>query len=293
VESPVLQDDAVVSVLQEAAAAAAAGKGIGGEGGADDSAAAGVRLIVAARSLALLTMLRGSLRSGAAPPLEVPAAPHAPPDGLRGHLRDPGAAAAALGAPAPLLVKTMADLEIREGSEVALPVEDQDSEGGGDGDPPPPALIPCRVAFEAGVERSVQLTVASRSHGACVSASMLLVETIAANAGEDQRLGIVRAVAPLAGCSAAVDQSHKKWLHVRVRSPFSCLAAVARSPPAHLIPGGGGKGGAAARRRLQDGHWTLAFADEETCAAAKQMVDARAVLLRRACGVALQPMTGA
>lgn len=165
-------------------------------------------------------------------------------------------------------------------------------------------MITCRVAFEAGVERSVKLTVGSRAHGACVSASMLLVETTSGGDG-DTCLGVVRAVAPLAGCSAAIDQSHRKWLHVRVRSPFSCLAAVARSPPhydhqlMHSWVGGGGgggkgkgggKGGAAARRRLQDGHWTLAFADEETCEAAKRMIDTRAANLRRACGVTLHPL---
>lgn len=54
----------------------------------------------------------------------------------------------------------------------------------------------------------------------------------------------------------------------------------------------GGKGVAVARRRLQDGHWTLAFADEETCAAAKKMVDARAVMLRDACSVTAAPLFG-
>ena len=150
--------------------------------------------------------------------------------------------------------------------------------------------------IEAGVERSVKLIVSSRSHGACVSSSVLLVETVAVTArargggsGDDDEtgchtFGIVRAVAPLAGCSAVIDQSHKKWLHVRVRSPFSCLAAVARGGEAW------GKGGVAARRRLQDGHWTLAFADEGMCAAAKRMIDERAAMLRRACGVTLQPL---
>ena len=172
--------------------------------------------------------------------------------------------------------------------------------------------IPCRVAFEAGAERSVKLVVGSRAKDACVSASMLLVETLVGLAATQINssgilgssgasrgvadfdgagvLGVVRAVAPLAGCDAIVDASHKKWLHVRVRSPYSCLSAVARSPA-----GGGGGGeisisdAAAARRRLRDGHWTLAFEDDETCAAAKRMIDERAAMLRRACAVALRP----
>ena len=36
----------------------------------------------------------------------------------------------------------------------------------------------CRY-IEAGIERSVKLIVSSRSHGACVSSSALLVETVA------------------------------------------------------------------------------------------------------------------
>ena len=75
------QDDAVVHMLQEAqlmttaataAAAAEDGGGGSGSGAADEeSAAAGVRLIDSVRSLALLTMLRAALLSGAPPPLDV------------------------------------------------------------------------------------------------------------------------------------------------------------------------------------------------------------------------------
>ena len=136
----------------------------------DDSAAAGVRLIAAVRSLALFTMLRGSLRSGAAPPLEVPHAStsdtpgggggqgrHATVGG--GHLGDFRAVASALGSPAPLPVKTLAELEIREGSEVALPAADRGvgevlartADTTMDSDPADgPVMIPCRVAFEVG-----------------------------------------------------------------------------------------------------------------------------------------------
>ena len=134
----------------------------------DDSAAAGVRLIAAVRSLALFTMLRGSLRSGAAPPLEVPHASTSDTPGGgsgqgkqatggSGHLGDFRAVASALGSPAPLPVKTLAELEIREGSEVALPAPDPGVGGvltrTADTTMDPadvPVMIPCRVAFEAG-----------------------------------------------------------------------------------------------------------------------------------------------
>ena len=274
-ESPVTQDDAVVAALQEAAGAAAGGAD-GGEG--ETSAAAGVRLIDAVRSLSLLTILLGALRSGAAPPVDVTPL-----------LGNPAAAAAALRgpgglSPAPLPVPTAAQLEIREGSEVMLPA-DPAAAAAAARDDPVPALIACRVAFEAGRERAVFLTVAARSHVACVSASMLLAEKAATGDGSTMRetRGIARAVAPIAGCSATVDKAHSKWLHVRVRSPLSCLVAVARSPP-------GAAAAAASRRRLQDGHWTLAFSDEETCAAAKRMIDGSAELLRAACRVTLAPL---
>ena len=274
-ESPVTQDDAVVAALQEAAGAAAGGDD---RDGGETSAAAGVRLIDAVRSLSLLTSLLGALQSGAEPPVDV-----------HPLLGDPAAAAAALRGPRglipePLPVPTAAEIEICEGSEVMLPA-DPPAAAAAARDDPVPALIACRVAFEAGRERAVFLTVAARSHAACVSVSMLLAEEAAPGdaAVAGQTHGIVRAVAPIAGCRATVDEAHSKWLHVRVRSPLSCVVAMARSPP-------GAAAAATLRRRLQDGHWTLAFSDEETCAAAKRMIDGSAELLRAACLVTLAPL---
>ena len=90
---------------------------------------------------------------------------------------------------------------------------------------------------------------------------------------------MVRAAAPLGACAAEVDPKHRKWLHVRVRSPYSCLAAVANDAADET----------AARRRLRRGHWTLAFADPESCARAKEMLDARGERLRDACRRATAP----
>ena len=91
-------------------------------------------------------------------------------------------------------------------------------------------------------------------------------------------------MAPLAGCRTEIDASHRKWLHARVRSPQSCLLAVADANPTDA---------ATARRRLRRGHWTLAFADEAACASAKAMVDARAATLRNACRIAVAPIAEA
>ena len=102
---------------------------------------------------------------------------------------------------------------------------------------------------------------------------------------------MVRAVAPLGACDAFVDPAHAKWLRVRVRSPFSCLAS------ASSLSSAGGSSPAPPeaeakrlRKKLRDGHWTLAFADEATCAAARDALDAGAAVSRAACRAALAPV---
>ena len=263
-ERPTTREDAAVGAIREAAASAA---GNARWGKNDASAAAGVRLIRAARAFALTAMLRDAARSGTPTPTEFP-------DFFLG---DAAATAAATGYPPPLRVRAHVDLEVREGTEVFVPGAE---ERGPDGHP---ARVSCRVAFEAGRERRVFLVVASRVKGACVSSSALLVEPIE-NASSRGNVGVVRAVAPLAGCRTEIDASHRKWLHARVRSPQSCLLAVADGNPTDA---------ATARRRLRRGHWTLAFADEAACASAKAMVDARAATLRNACRVAVAPIAEA
>jgi hypothetical protein len=44
------------------------------------------------------------------------------------------------------------------------------------------------------------------------------------------------------------------------------------------------------RKKLRDGHWTLAFADEAACAAARDAMDAGAAATRAACRAALAPV---
>ena len=266
-ERPTTREDAAVGAIREAAASAA---GNARWGKNDASAAAGVRLIRAARAFALTAMLRDALVEDQ----PVTMTPTEFPDVFLG---DAAATAAATGYPPPLRVRAHGDLEVREGTEVLVPGA---QERGPDGHP---ARVSCRVAFEAGRERRVFLVVASRVKGACVSSSALLVEPIE-NASSRGNVGVVRAVAPLAGCRTEIDASHRKWLHARVRSPQSCLLAVADGNPTDA---------ATARRRLRRGHWTLAFADEAACASAKAMVDARAATLRNACRVAVAPIAEA
>lgn len=198
--------------------------------------------------------------------------------------------------------------EVREG--VLLPLPDDDRG------------LPCRVAFERGKERSVYLSVAvaqldspgaaaqppaaaaqqqqpegsGGGYSGTVTATLLLTEPNPVALGT----GVVRAVAPVAGATPYADRGHGKWLHVRVRSSLNALlteVAAATPPPPGLplVPSAGGPAGAgpgslASARRLQDGHWTLSFPDEEACQVALALVRAHALRLQDVCEEMLAPM---
>ena len=174
-------------------------------------------------------------------------------------------------------------MEIREGAEV----ENSDATE---------LRFACRVAFEAGRERAVSLVLAARARGASagppsLDAAALLLEALPKGANGARDRSVVRAVAPLSACDAFVDPAHAKWLRVRVRSPFSCLARAS-----NLFSAGGSCPESLEaetkrlRKKLRDGHWTLAFADEATCAAAMDAMDAGAAGSRAACRAALAPV---
>ena len=78
---------------------------------------------------------------------------------------------------------------------------------------------------------------------------------------------------------------------VRVRSPFSCLASASSlSSAGGSAPASPEAEAKRLRKKLRDGHWTLAFADEATCAAARDALDAGAAVSRAACRAALAPV---
>lgn len=171
--------------------------------------------------------------------------------------------------------------EVREG--VLLPLPDDDRG------------LPCRVAFERGKERSVYLSVAAAQldspgpaeaglSGAAVTATLLLTEPNPGALGT----GVVRAVAPVAGATPYADRSHGKWLHVRVRSSLNALlgevgSASAAPPPPGLPLASAGPGFLSTARRLQDGHWTLSFPDEDSCQVALALVKAHTLRLQDVC----------
>ena len=186
----------------------------------------------------------------------------------------------------------------------------------------PGGVFTCRVSFERGREKRLQLwcapcavhAVAGQSGPAAAAAKgegnstrtgmLLLTETVPIGMGHAR---IVRSVAPVLGSNAYIDTAHAKWLHVRVRP---CVGALRMCLPGN---GGGGQGGRLSsagpfagggtqlpgqwhephpavreQKRMQDGHWTLAFDTKEQCADALAMIQREAGALRAECGDALE-----
>ena len=260
----------------------------------EESASAAGKLLRASRELALAAMLLDATRGA---PGTRPAFPSDPPARLFGDPADverafafpPDSGFAFLEVP-PISRSSSAAgderwAEIREGVEFG-------------GRAATERRFACRVAFEAGRERAVSLVLAVRKRENAateqrppgLAAAALLLEALpGANDAGDR--SVVRAVAPLGACDAFADPAHAKWLRVRVRSPLSCLASASSlasadgscsaSPEAELKR---------LRKKLRDGHWTLAFADEAACAAARDAMDAGAAATRAACRAALAPV---
>jgi|TARA_B110000977_G_scaffold137814_1_gene175053 hypothetical protein len=296
---PSIRDETVASWIREAASSSdprgADPRGesrASGEPVREESAAAASAVLRASRELALLVMLGDAMdaRHGDnAFPSEPPARVFCDASavdrvvfGVAGSGGDDGTPFALAKAPNAPTGDAHRWMEIREGTEMGFPT----------------VLFPCRVAFEAGRERSVFLVVAARSRPQSkvpgVAAAALLLEALP-NAGDElpgggtvsSSRGVVRAVAPLGACDAFIDPSHKKWLRVRVRSPYSCLAAARKSPGSSE---GSGPNPERLSKKLRDGHWTLAFPDEETCAAASDALENGAKTLRAACRAAMAPV---
>ncbi|CAI5954268.1 unnamed protein product [Closterium sp. NIES-64] len=83
----------------------------------------------------------------------------------------------------------------------------------------PGDAIPCRVAFERGKEKHVLLLVASSAANGWVLLAEPPAGMTAKAAVAEGATGVVRVVAPLAGCQPSLDPKHKRWLHLRIRSP--------------------------------------------------------------------------
>ncbi|XP_068463902.1 protein TRANSPARENT TESTA 9-like isoform X2 [Phaseolus vulgaris] len=114
--------------------------------------------------------------------------------------------------------------------------------------------LPCRIAFERGKELHVYFLAISLG----ISGWLALAEELPLKKSH----GVVRSVAPLAGCNPRIDDNHATWLHLRIRA--SSLPFV---DPAQIKDYGKKK-----TKASVDGRWTLAFRDEETCKSAFLMI---------------------
>ncbi|KAL6560166.1 hypothetical protein OROHE_006404 [Orobanche hederae] len=116
--------------------------------------------------------------------------------------------------------------------------------------------LPCRIAFERGKERHFQfLALSTGSSGWLVLAEELPMK---------RQRGVVRVLAPLAGCNPMIDDKHSRWLHLRIRPssfPFKDTTNYTTTTR-----------GKVKSKALVDGRWTLAFRDEEACKYALSMI---------------------
>ncbi|KAI5415098.1 protein TRANSPARENT TESTA 9 isoform X1 [Lathyrus oleraceus] len=114
--------------------------------------------------------------------------------------------------------------------------------------------VPCRIAFKSGKEHHLCFQAISLG----ISGWLLLAEELPSQKSH----GIVRVVAPLAGCNPRVDDTHSSWLHLRIRSSSLPFQDPAKS----------NDHGRMKTKNLVDGRWTLAFRDEESCKSALGMI---------------------
>lgn len=114
--------------------------------------------------------------------------------------------------------------------------------------------VPCKIAFEMGKVRNFWFLAVS----AGTSGWILVAEEIL----KKPRYGIVRVVAPLAGCNPRIDDKYRIWLHLSIRSSSFPLSGSNKYC-------GHGK---SRTKLVRDGRWTLAFNDEEICKNALSMI---------------------
>ncbi|XP_027192516.1 protein TRANSPARENT TESTA 9-like isoform X3 [Cicer arietinum] len=116
------------------------------------------------------------------------------------------------------------------------------------------SAVPCRISFKSGKEHHFCfLAISLGTFGWLVLAEEL---------PSQKSHGVVRAVAPLAGCNPRVDDKHSTWLHLRIRSSSLPFLDLAKSNDYRKMKAKG----------LVDGRWTLAFSDEESCKSALLMI---------------------
>ncbi|XP_073052469.1 protein TRANSPARENT TESTA 9-like isoform X1 [Primulina eburnea] len=132
--------------------------------------------------------------------------------------------------------------------------------------------LPCRIAFERGKERHFRfLSITMGTSGWLVLAEELPMK---------QGYGVVRVVAPLAGCNPRIDDKHLKWLHLRIRPSSFPFSDTSKDMNHEKVKS----------KALVDGRWTLAFRDEEICKRALSMIVEEANLQSHQVETILKPL---
>ncbi|CAI8584099.1 unnamed protein product [Vicia faba] len=114
--------------------------------------------------------------------------------------------------------------------------------------------VPCRIAFKSGKEHHLCFQAVSLG----ISGWLVLAEELPSQKSH----GIIRVVAPLAGCNPRVDDTHSTWLHLQIRSSSLPFQDPAKSNDY----------GRMKAKSLVDGRWTLAFGDVKSCNSALEMI---------------------
>ncbi|XP_059668663.1 protein TRANSPARENT TESTA 9-like isoform X3 [Cornus florida] len=113
--------------------------------------------------------------------------------------------------------------------------------------------IPCKIAFSKVGIRDIYMIPVARG----ISGKLLLVEKHPLHS----KRGIVIAIAPLAGLSPKVDESHPTWLHLQIRE-FDPRFDTNKTGGHH----------SSTSDHLADGRWTLGFPSTEACEVARLLI---------------------
>ncbi|KAM7264710.1 hypothetical protein ACFE04_002393 [Oxalis oulophora] len=113
--------------------------------------------------------------------------------------------------------------------------------------------IACRISFSDGGVRDIYLLPMAKG----ISGKLILAEK---HPFRHQR-GVVIAIAPLAGLSPKIDESHPTWLYLRIRELDPKLnSSKVRGQPSKIFSS------------LNDGRWVLGFPDAKACDTARTLI---------------------
>ncbi|XP_011627149.1 uncharacterized protein LOC18444455 isoform X1 [Amborella trichopoda] len=132
--------------------------------------------------------------------------------------------------------------------------------------------IPCKIAFEEHQEKDMFVVPVTKG----ISGKVLLAEEIF----PDSNQGVVFAMAPLAGLNPKIDETHQRWLHLRIRTKAPTVGVNETSTSGLQS------------KHPDDGRWTIGFSDIETCKSARTLILEKRAEQRSAVLSILAPLLG-